>query len=106
MTFWRSPSSPRLCGLSLELRHDVAHRRTGLGGADCRRAGWLAALLGYTRSSSMARGDARNIEEYVPSTMPTSNASAKAVSDEPPSKVSEARMNTAPIPVLMVRGIV
>ena len=56
--------------------------------------------------SSIASGDAVKIVEEIPTTRPSSSATAKSVSESPPSTASAARMNIAPSPVLTVRGTV
>ncbi len=52
----------------------------------------------------MASGEAVKTEEYVPTPTPISSASAKSVSESSARTASEARMSTAPMPVLTVRG--
>ena len=58
------------------------------------------------RSSSSSSGAAVKAELYVPTTRPSSRASAKSARLLPPSTVSAARTNIAPSPVFTVRGAV
>ena len=64
----------------------------------------MRSVSGQRSSAQTASGDAVKIVDQMPTVRPSSSATAKSVSESPPSTASAARMNIAPRPVFTVRG--